>query len=85
MNNRIGLVFLLIELQLRTEIDGVGEVTSYQSALKLPYLQAVIREALRLHPATGLPLGRVVPRGGTVIVGKYLPEGVCDVPHFHQL
>ncbi|KAF2646987.1 cytochrome P450, partial [Lophiostoma macrostomum CBS 122681] len=62
-------------VKLRAEIDGAGEVGTYQEALKLPYLQAVIKEALRLHPATGLPLGRVVPKGGSMIAGKYFPEG----------
>ncbi|PVI00580.1 cytochrome P450 [Periconia macrospinosa] len=62
-------------VKLRAEIESVGEVGSYQVALKLPYLQAVIKEALRLHPATGLPLGRVVPKGGSTIAGKYFSEG----------
>jgi cytochrome P450 len=47
-------------------------------ALRMPYLQAVIKEALRMHPATGLPLGRVVPKGGSVIAGKYFAEGVSE-------
>lgn len=41
----------------------------------MPYLQAVIKEALRLHPATGLPLWRVVPEGGAEISGQYFPAG----------
>lgn len=73
---------LLISHQLRAEIDGAGEVRSYQATLKLPYLQAVIKEALRLHPATGLPLGRVVPKGGSMIAGKYFTEGVSSAVHF---
>lgn len=43
----------------------------------MKYLQACIKEALRLHPATGLPLERVVPRGGVVLSGTYFPAGVC--------
>ncbi|KAB2575281.1 Pisatin demethylase [Lasiodiplodia theobromae] len=37
--------------------------------------KAVIKEALRIHPATGLPLSRVVPKGGATISGHFFPEG----------
>lgn len=30
---------------------------------------------MRLHPGVGLPLERVVPKGGTTMCGKFLPEG----------
>ncbi|KAM6505407.1 pisatin demethylase [Fusarium solani] len=42
----------------------------------MPYLQAVIKEALRLHPGVGTQLTRVVPKGGVVIEGQFFPEGV---------
>lgn len=29
-----------------------------------------------MHPATGLPLARVVPRGGTTLCGKFIPQNV---------
>lgn len=40
------------------------------------YLQACVKEALRLHPATGLPLERIVPKDGVVLSGTYFPSGV---------
>jgi cytochrome P450 len=49
---------------------------SFKEAQALPYLQAVIKEALRLHPATGLPLARKVPKVGVSILGKFFHEGV---------
>ncbi|KAG8526139.1 uncharacterized protein KY384_000132 [Bacidia gigantensis] len=39
------------------------------------YLQAVIKESLRLFPAIGNPLARMAPKGGLTILGRYFPEG----------
>ncbi|KAH7022054.1 pisatin demethylase [Ilyonectria destructans] len=41
----------------------------------LPYLGAVINEALRCHPAAGLTLERVVPPQGITVAGHHLPGG----------
>jgi cytochrome P450 len=43
---------------------------------KLPMLNAVIREVLRLYPPIPSPLGRVVPPGGTTLGNYYIPAGV---------
>ncbi len=68
--------------KLRDEVDqhcpqnkASPDITFAQSQ-DMPYLQAVIKEALRMHPATGLPLERVVPEGGVTISGVFFPEGV---------
>ena len=69
--------------KLRGEIDERrirGEISSpisFKQAQKIPYLQAVIKEALRIHPATGMILGRVVPEGGSTIAGQFFPAEVC--------
>jgi cytochrome P450 len=41
----------------------------------LPYLNAVVKEALRLNPALALPLERVVPAAGLQIGDVFLPPG----------
>ncbi|KAI0477851.1 cytochrome P450 [Xylariaceae sp. FL0804] len=61
---------------LRDEVDQHREPVAFATAQQqMPYLQACIREALRLHPATGLPLERVVPAGGAVVADTFFPEG----------
>jgi cytochrome P450 len=41
----------------------------------MPYFQACVREALRMHPAVGQLLERVVPPEGATISGVFLPAG----------
>jgi cytochrome P450 len=68
--------------KLQDEVDQhtrMGELSpnpTFKESQQMPYLQAVIKEALRLHPATGLPLERVVPEGGATISGRFFPQGV---------
>ncbi|KAK1764513.1 cytochrome P450 [Phialemonium atrogriseum] len=67
--------------KLRSELDvaesdgRLSEPITYAEAMSLPYLQAVLKEAMRLHPSTGFTMARVVPKGGTVLLGHSLPEG----------
>ncbi|RSL82330.1 hypothetical protein CEP51_005253 [Fusarium floridanum] len=53
----------------------ISDPISFYEAQKMPYTQAVIKEALRMHPATGLILGRVVPPAGATLAGQYFPPG----------
>jgi len=62
---------------LLEEVESMNP-TTFQAAQKMPYLQAVIKEAMRMHPATGLPLWRIVPKGGAEIAGRFFPEGVSS-------
>ena len=43
----------------------------------LPYLDACVNEAVRLHPPFVLPLERIAPQGGVVIGERHYPEGTC--------
>lgn len=61
---------------LQFEAEGrCSARTTFKQSQEMPYLQAVIKEALRLHSATGLPLWRVVPAGGCEISGRFFPAG----------
>ena len=55
-----------------TRSDGL---VKWDEVRQLPYLSAVIKEALRCHPAVGLLLERVVPPRGVSIGGTYIPGG----------
>jgi hypothetical protein len=72
------------ELDEATRRGELSQVATFAEASKLPYLQAVIKETLRIHPAVGKLLSRVVPAGGKELAGHYFPEGVsvhlCTTP-----
>jgi len=44
--------------------------------MDLPILDAVITEALRLHPAAPSSLQRITPAGGRTVDGVQVPENV---------
>ncbi|GMF68474.1 unnamed protein product [Aspergillus oryzae] len=70
------------ETKLREDIDtlaAAGKLSNpvtFEQARHMPYLQACIKEALRVHPAVGRPLLRVVSPEGLTIAGQYFPGRV---------
>jgi cytochrome P450 len=67
--------------KLQAEIDAYyadkpsDHIISYSDTKSLPYLQAVIREGMRLWPPAAGLMTKEVPKGGDVLHGHFLPEG----------
>jgi cytochrome P450 len=66
--------------KLNAEIDNADQEgklsnpVSYRKFMNhLPYLQAALKEAMRLHPSIGLILEREVPKGGVTICDRHIP------------
>ncbi|KAL1792308.1 hypothetical protein ACET3X_008815 [Alternaria dauci] len=62
--------------KLIAEVDDAEGLISWEESRGLPYLTAVVKEALRIHPAAGLPLERVVPAGGVSVCDTFIPGGI---------
>lgn len=60
------------------EVRGLRgeEDLTMDTLAKLPFLNAVINEAMRLYPPTPDMLYRLVPEGGAMVCGKLVPAGV---------
>jgi cytochrome P450 len=56
--------------------DRTSGLVSWSESQTLPYLDACIKEAFRMHPAAGLPLERITPPQGAEICGRHIAGGV---------
>jgi cytochrome P450 len=63
------------EVDQAVESGKLSEFPSYSEAVQLPLLTATIKEALRLHPAVGMTMPRIVDQAGIELSGLYIPPG----------
>ncbi|KAF4924395.1 Pisatin demethylase [Colletotrichum viniferum] len=66
------------ELDSQDFCSSLVEHITFDQAQQLPYLQMVIKEALRVHPAVGLPMWREVVGSGLDVDGTHFPPGVMS-------
>jgi benzoate 4-monooxygenase len=60
---------------------SVDWVASEQVVARLPLLHAVLKEVMRIRPTSSTGLERVVPEGGRMVAGVFLPGGtLVSVP-----
>jgi cytochrome P450 len=91
LKNPSSLARLLAELD---DAGREGRFSDYETGLvtwhesqTLPYLDACVKEAFRLHPAPGLPMERIVPEGGLEIAGHKVTGGTivgCNAWVIHR-
>ena len=70
-------VYEKLKFEIRNNFSSREEMTLAKLA-NLEYLNRVIREGLRMFPPAADIFPRIIPEGGEVIMGKFLPEGVSQ-------
>ncbi len=74
-----------LQAELDKAIPDYIDVPTYDMVKDLPYLSAVINEALRYHSTSGIGLPRQIPDDspGITLLGHYFPPGtVLSVPTY---
>ncbi|KAI0155736.1 cytochrome P450 ClCP1 [Pestalotiopsis sp. NC0098] len=78
-----GVTYLLLDnpdklAQLHTELrkafNSDNDITLAKVS-RLDYMLACLEETMRLYPPVPIGLPRIVPKGGRIVGGVYLPEG----------
>ena len=63
--------------EIRSSFASPAEIVLQDVHAKLPYLDAVVKEALRIHPPIANGFTRIVPdSGGVTISGHWVPQAV---------
>jgi cytochrome P450 len=72
-----------MERRLRDELKTLPQKYSSVDLAKLPYLDAIVRETLRVYSPAPSPMPRVVPQTGFTLEGvEYPPNVSCFLYKF---
>lgn len=66
---------LVSEIISASKSGNLSERVTWAEAQQLPYFQACLKEAMRVRPAVGVNITRLIPQGGAEIDGTWLPGG----------
>jgi cytochrome P450 len=70
-------VYAKLKEEIRNTFKTEAEI-NLEIATSLPYLTACIEENLRVFPPAPIGFLRAIQKGGDIIDGRYIPEGVSD-------
>lgn len=76
-----------VQRRVHAELRSRPDAARYETASRLEYTQASIKEAQRLYPVIGMSLPRRAPRGGFTIHGIHVPDGTtvgCNPVALHR-
>ena len=68
-----------VRAELHSQCARKGDITFDKVLDSMPYLAAVLEEAMRLYPAQPIFTPRKAPKGGAMVAGHFVPENV-DTP-----
>ncbi|EON97386.1 putative p450 monooxygenase protein [Phaeoacremonium minimum UCRPA7] len=77
---------LMSELQEALRGGTLTNPPKWSQVNRLPYLDAVLKESMRVFPIASWGLDRIVPATGATICGKYIPAGTivgCQIDAIH--
>ncbi|PLB42473.1 cytochrome P450 [Aspergillus candidus] len=69
--------------EIRSSFTTKEEI-SYQRAADLPYLHAVVEEALRIYPPVTGTIPRLAPQAGAMVCGRFVPGGTSLGMHHYS-
>ncbi|KAK4171812.1 putative cytochrome P450 E-class, group I [Triangularia setosa] len=77
------LVYAKLKAEITAAIKAgtISEPITNQEALKLPYMQAVIHEGLRMMPISAFGFPKRVPSKGDMMCGQHVPGGTDIFPN----
>lgn len=78
---------LMQEIEEGLRAGTLSDPPKWLEVSKLPYLEAVLKESMRVLPIASWGLDRIVPPAGATIAGKFLPGGTivgCHIDSIHR-